>query len=62
LSGIQPILGIAFLVLGTIHFINRDREPGSRSMFVGAMASNYRARMGFAFVETAVGLILLLTS
>jgi hypothetical protein len=62
LSGIQPILGIVFIVLGSIHFLNRDRAPAGRSIFVGSMATSARARLGFACVETLIGVLLLVTS
>ena len=38
-------LGVAFVVLGLLHFIERDHTPTTRSYYIGGIHLRYRTRL-----------------
>jgi hypothetical protein len=51
-----PVLGLVFVALGTLHFMQRDHRPTTRSMYVGGAGLSYRARVASAAIEVVFGL------
>ena len=54
-------LGGAFVLLGLLHFIERDHTPETRSYYIGGIHLRYRTRVVFALVEVALGFVVLFT-
>ena len=59
---VQSGLGIMFLILGSLHMAFRDRQPQSRSFYVGAIGFSSTARTVFAVTELLLGATLLVTA
>jgi hypothetical protein len=53
-------LGAIFIVLGSLHFIERDHTPSTRSYYVGGIHLRYRTRVVLAVVEVIGGFVVLL--
>jgi hypothetical protein len=58
-QGLQWIAGTAFLLLGLLHFIERDHTPVDRSYYMGGIHLGYRTRVCLAIFEMAMGATLL---
>jgi hypothetical protein len=56
---LQWVAGVVFVLLGLLHFIERDHTPADRSYYMGGIHLGYRTRVLFAVVEMAVGALLL---
>lgn len=54
-------LGVTFVLLGLLHFIERDHTPETRSYYVGGIHLRYRTRVLLALVEVAGGFAVLVT-
>ena len=54
-------LGVTFIVLGLLHFIERDHTPTERSYYVGGIHLSYRTRVVLALAEVAGGFVVLFT-
>ena len=54
-------LGGAFVVLGLLHFIERDHTPTTRSYYTGGIHLRYRTRLVLALAEVVGGLVVLFT-
>jgi hypothetical protein len=52
-------VGVVLVLIGTMHFANRERRPTTRSFFTGSDKSSTRSRTAMAVVETLLGLGLL---
>ena len=54
---VAPFLGLCLIVLAAVHFINRERDPRARSIFLGSAGSSSTVgtRTVWAFTELAVG-------
>jgi hypothetical protein len=52
-------LGVRFVLLGLLHFIERDHTPETRSYYVGGIHLRYRTRVLLALVEVAGGFVVL---
>lgn len=59
---VAPWIGLCLVVLAVVHFLNRERDPGERSIFLGSLgtATSVAARTRWAFFELALGGALLL--
>jgi hypothetical protein len=58
-QGLQWAVGVVFVVLGLLHFIERDHTPAERSYYMGGIHLGYRTRVGLAIVEMTLGVLLL---
>lgn len=56
-TGLQ-FTGVLFVLLGSLHFHHRDRQPEERSV-LGAIIPGSWARTAFAVAEVAFGFVLL---
>jgi len=59
-DGLRYGVGLALVLLGLVHFVDRDHDPDQRSYFTGGIRLGYRVRVLFALTEMAFGGVLLL--
>jgi hypothetical protein len=55
-------LGLVFVLLGTLHFVERGHAPAERSTYLGGTRPGYWTRVAFALVELAFGFAVLLAA
>jgi hypothetical protein len=59
---VQAVVGILILLLGLLHFVDRDRAPQAIRQYYLGVPTNVLVRGGLALVELAVGAVVLLTA
>lgn len=61
----QTVVGLVCVVLGVMHFLDRDRahSPSSRGYYFGSyIPRSHAVRTTLALIEVAVGFVLLFTA
>jgi hypothetical protein len=59
---VQTVVGLVCVVLGCLHFADRDRRSHQRSFYLGAVRTSPGLRGALALVEVVCGLVLLFTA